>query len=179
MMPNRGQFKYIMSWKDLIDGKSALATALDIVGDRWSLMILSGSFYSAHRFNDLERALGINRNLLSQRLTRLTEKGLLVRRKYQSKPDRYEYHPTEIGLALRPVIVALARWGREHYTKDDSAVILVHSTCGGHLRSDVICDKCDAIVPVSDIQTHFQSDLGEHIRPSYLQSLEGVKQETP
>lgn len=161
-----------MGWRDLINEKSALATALDIVGDRWSLMILAGSFYNAHRFNDLERALGINRNLLSQRLSRLTEECLLERRKYQNKPERFEYHLTPQGLALRPVIVALARWGRDHYTKDDTPIILVHNDCGGHVRSDVICDKCDIHVPHLDIETHFQGTPPEHSWSNYLQSLQ-------
>jgi len=161
-----------MSWNELLDEKFALATALDIVGDRWSLMILAGSFYEARRFNDLERALGINRNLLSQRLTRLTEEGLLLKRVYQEKPKRYEYCITPRGLALRPVIVSLARWGQEHFTKDDTPVHLVHKACGGQVRSDIICDKCESNVPHEDVTSHVKGSIGEHIRKNFLMSLE-------
>ena len=164
-----------MSWNELLEEKFALATALDIVGDRWSLMILAGSFYEARRFNDLERALGINRNLLSQRLSRLTQEGLLVKRLYQDKPARYEYCITPRGLSLRPAIISLTRWGQEHFTKDQTPVHLVHKTCGGQVRADIICDGCEEFVAHEDVTSHVKGVIGEHIRKNFLMSL-GTKE---
>lgn len=94
-----------------------LAMALNLVGDRWTLMILSSSLSDVSRFNEFEKILGINRSLLSSRLAKLVDAGLMEKRQYQEKPARYEYHITETGKDLRPVLVSLADWSEKHLTQ--------------------------------------------------------------
>lgn len=89
----------------------SVARALEVVGERWTLLILRDAFLGVRRFDDFQRSLGVARNVLNARLQRLVEHGLLERRRYQERPERFEYRLTEMGLDLLPVIEALMRWG--------------------------------------------------------------------
>jgi DNA-binding HxlR family transcriptional regulator len=91
-----------------------VADALDVVGDRWSLLILREVGFGVHRFNDIQRHTGAPRDRLSTRLRKLEEQGVLERRPYQEHPRRYEYLLTAKGQALAPVIEALKDWGARH-----------------------------------------------------------------
>src|SRR5438309_10460233 len=91
-----------------------VAASLEVVGERWSLLILRDVFLGINRFEDLQRRLGIARNVLQARLARLTEEGVLSRVLYQERPQRFEYRLTAKGRDLWPVIVALLQWGTEH-----------------------------------------------------------------
>lgn len=129
----------------------ALALALKIVGDRWTLMILSSSLSKVYRFNEFERALGINRNLLSSRLDKLIRAGLMEKRKYQEKPARYEYLITDVGKELRPVLVGLAIWSEKHLAKDIPVISMVHENCGTKAEIYVYCDACERVITNEEI----------------------------
>jgi DNA-binding HxlR family transcriptional regulator len=88
--------------------------ALELLGERWTFLILRESMNGVQRFTDLQRNLGIARNILASRLRTLVDEGLLERRRYHADPDRYAYVPTERGRALYPAIEAILRWGAEH-----------------------------------------------------------------
>ena len=88
--------------------------ALELLGERWTFLILRESFVGVRRFTELQRNLGIARNILAARLRTLVDEGLLERRRYQVEPDRYDYVLTERGRALYPAIEAIVRWGGEH-----------------------------------------------------------------
>ena len=77
----------------------------------------------------MESFLGINRNLLSSRLDKLVETGLLERHLYNESPQRYEYQLTEIAGELRPIIIGLAAWAERHYTKENAPFTIVHKEC--------------------------------------------------
>lgn len=158
-----------MSWSDLVEEKSSLAVALDIVGDKWSLMILSGCFTGVCRFNQFERYLGINRNLLSSRLDKMVKFGLIKRRPYQLNPPRYEYNITDVGKALRPVIVGLADWGEVNFTKEDAPLEIVHKGCGGHVRLQVVCQECDTVLKSMEVQTNLREGAGDVSKQVYAQ----------
>ena len=89
----------------------SIAGALEVVGERWSLLIVRDVFLGLRRFDEIQADLGIARNVLQTRLKRLVEQGVLERRLYQERPPRYEYRLTEKGLDLWPTIVALMQWG--------------------------------------------------------------------
>ncbi len=89
----------------------SIAGALEVVGERWSLLIVRDIFLGLRRFDEIQANLGIARNVLQTRLTRLLEQGVLEKRLYQEHPPRYEYRLTEKGLDLWPTIVALMQWG--------------------------------------------------------------------
>jgi DNA-binding HxlR family transcriptional regulator len=88
--------------------------ALELLGERWTFLILRESMNGVRRFTDLQRNLGIARNILASRLRTLVDEGVLERRRYHADPVRYAYVPTERGRALYPAIEAILRWGGEH-----------------------------------------------------------------
>jgi DNA-binding HxlR family transcriptional regulator len=91
-----------------------IADALDLVGDRWSLLVVREITMGAHRFSDIMRQTGIARARLSHRLRALEAEGIVVRQQYSQHPPRDEYFLSEAGAALTPVFRALAEWGRQY-----------------------------------------------------------------
>ncbi|MBM3566267.1 MAG: helix-turn-helix transcriptional regulator [Alphaproteobacteria bacterium] len=95
-----------------------VAATLDVLGDKWSLVVVRDLFLGRRRFLDfLESPEKIERNILAERLRRLEKAGLISRTRYQKKPDRYEYRLTRAGAELLPVLQAMMRWGRDHLPK--------------------------------------------------------------
>jgi DNA-binding HxlR family transcriptional regulator len=131
----------------------SIARSLEIVGERWSLLILRSVFLGVHRFDDLLEALGITRSVLTARLARLVEEGVLERVPYQQRPVRYEYRATAKGRELWPVLAHLLRWGDAHYAGDDGPPrILEHRGCGGHPDAHLLCDRCGAPLAYEDVR---------------------------
>ncbi|MEJ6403882.1 winged helix-turn-helix transcriptional regulator [Yoonia sp. 2307UL14-13] len=92
-----------------------IASTLDLIGDKWTLLILRDMLFGARKFSDfVASAEGMKRNILSDRLKRLNEHGLIERVPYQDKPPRFDYVLTAKGADLLPVIQAIARWGANH-----------------------------------------------------------------
>ena len=149
-----------MSWADLLKENSSIAKAIDLVGDRWSLMVLSGCFSGVCRFNQFESFLGINRNLLSARLEKLVDAGLLERHLYNKNPQRYEYQLTDIARELRPIVTGLAAWAERHYTKDDAPFTIVHKKCKQRVEVAIHCDTCDVHVLNDDLATKINPCAG-------------------
>src|SRR5688572_1695741 len=105
------------TWSDIewVDNDlCSVARTLEIVGDRWSVLVLREAFLGVRRFEVMQRHLGIARNVLTDRLNRLVDAGILVRVQYQERPPRSEYRLTEAGIDLWPTIVALLQWGNKH-----------------------------------------------------------------
>jgi len=100
---------------------SAARHAFELVGLRWNWLILEAVLEGVHRFSDLQRELGIPRKMLARRLTMLVAHGVLERRRYQSRPDRYEYRATAKGRALRPALGAFASWAERHRSRRSSS----------------------------------------------------------
>ena len=94
----------------------SLARALEIVGERWTLLILRDVFLGVRRFDDFQERLDVSRTVLAGRLHRLVEEGILARERYQERPDRYEYVLTQKGRDLWPAINALRAWGDVYET---------------------------------------------------------------
>ncbi len=97
------------------DGQDCpIAGALEVVGERWTLLIVRDVLDGLGRFDQLQGSLGIARNVLAARLARLVEEGILERVPYSERPRRYEYRLTAKGRELRPALAALRRWGARH-----------------------------------------------------------------
>lgn len=95
----------------LADADCAIAQALDVVGDWWTLLIVRDTARGVHRFDALQQELGMSRKVLTERLRLLTDAGVLAREPYQDRPVRHEYRLTPRGRALLPVLIALQDWG--------------------------------------------------------------------
>src|SRR3712207_8929884 len=87
----------------------AAGRAMEILGERWTFLILHEAFHGVRRFSEMQRNLGIARNILSARLQLLVRTGILEKRRYQDDPERYEYRLSEMGRALHPPVMAITR----------------------------------------------------------------------
>ena len=131
----------------------SIARALELVGERWTLLILRDAFLGVRRFDDFQRSLGIARNVLNTRLQRLVEAGLLERSRYQERPERFEYRLTEMGVDLWPTIVSLMKWGDRHLAGDEGPpVLLRHKGCGGTIDDRRVCESCGAQMSARDAE---------------------------
>jgi DNA-binding HxlR family transcriptional regulator len=127
------------------DQVCSIARALEIVGDRWTLLIVRDAFMGLKRFQEFEEHLGVPKKVLTERLQRLVNEDILERRLYEPRPARYEYLLTEKGRGLWRVLAHLLMWGDEHYV--DAAGpprLLRHQGCGGRLDYSLRCKKCGA-----------------------------------
>jgi len=144
----------------------SIQRTLDVIGDRWTLLILRDIFRGVRRFSLIQSDLGIARNLLTDRLSGLVEAGIVDRVPYQDRPLRHEYCLTPKGRALSPALVALMRWGDDWYSDCGAPTELVHADCGTRLELQAWCTSCDK--PVDP--THIRSRPG----PGYPSSSESV-----
>ena len=95
----------------------SVARTLEIVGERWTLLIIRDAFLGRSRFDEFQESLGIARNVLSDRLNRLVEEGILERRRYSERPPRDEYVLTEKGSDLRLALNGLRQWGDRYLSE--------------------------------------------------------------
>ena len=140
------------SLADAPDGFAcSIAGTLQVIGERWTLLILRDAFLGVRRFDGFADDLGIARNLLTDRLAKLVEHGILAKVQYQQRPARYEYRLTPKGLDLSPALVAFMRWGDHHLAADHPPVVLVHKQCGTPLEQVLVCPACDCAISPTQI----------------------------
>ncbi|WP_051471659.1 winged helix-turn-helix transcriptional regulator [Patulibacter minatonensis] len=121
----------------------SVARSLEVVGERWTLLLVRSVMLGVRRFDDLQSHTGVTRSVLTARLRRLVDEGVLERRPYQDRPPRFEYVLTEKGLGLWTVIEHLRQWGDEHYPEPEGPPrVIVHKRCGGHPDVHLMCDRC-------------------------------------
>ena len=125
---------------------------MELLGERWTFLILRESFWGVRRFTELQRNLGIARNILSARLQTLVAAGILERRLYQEDPERYEYRLTEMGRDLYPAIVAIMRWGDKHLPGEGCTPLVLRHTCGHDAEPQMTCSHCGEAVVARDIR---------------------------
>jgi len=92
----------------------SIARALEVIGDRWTLLVVRDVFLGRRRFDELHESLGIATNVLADRLDRLVADGILERVRYSERPERFEYRLTKMGGELRVPLLALMQWGDRH-----------------------------------------------------------------
>lgn len=126
------------------------ARALEIAGERWSLLILrNAAFAGMSRFTDFQRRLGIAPNVLAARLEFFVAEGLMTMS--TGSAGYGEYHLTRKGLDFKPVIVALTEWGDRWSAPDGAPIAYEHGGCGGHVRLALHCDECRAEIDVEEL----------------------------
>jgi DNA-binding HxlR family transcriptional regulator len=130
----------------------SIARALEVLGDRWTFLVLRDAFSRVRRFEDFQRRLGVARNVLTDRLNRLVEEEILQRVPYQERPVRFEYRLTQKGLDLWPVIMMLLQFGDRYYLAPGGAPIVVrHRDCGGEVTGHLTCATCGAELGARDV----------------------------
>ena len=141
-----------MLGSDYASQACSIAGALGVVGERWSLLIVRDVFLGLRRFDELQADLGVARNVLQSRLTRLVEQGVLERKLYQERPARYEYVPTQKARDLWPALHALMQWGDKYYAPNGPPGLVRHSGCGGAVISKLSCAACGAEVTAAELE---------------------------
>ena len=130
----------------------AIANSLDILGDKWSLLVVRDLFHGKHTYGELaDSPEGIPTNLLADRLKRLESAGIITSSPYQERPLRHEYQLTDRGLDLWPVIVELMHWGDRYAAPAGPPTVLRHRVCGGELGERRQCMACGAYLAVHEV----------------------------
>ncbi|MGV0593096.1 winged helix-turn-helix transcriptional regulator [Mycolicibacterium vulneris] len=125
------------------DISCSIARAVEVVGQRWTPLVLRDLFAGMTRFEDIRRDLGIASNILAARLDELERHGVVERRQYQSAPPRYEYVLTDKGRDLYPVIATLVAWGDKWLAGEDGPpALIVHTECGHATTAKTVCAEC-------------------------------------
>ncbi|MDQ1425859.1 MAG: hypothetical protein QOD72_3357 [Acidimicrobiaceae bacterium] len=126
---------------------------MDVLSDRWTFLILREAFFGVRRYGQMQRNLGIARNVLADRLRQLVADGMFERVRYRTEPDWYEYRLTERALDLYPVIVGLMRWADRHLAGEDDAdaLELIHRSCGEPAEPYLACSYCHERLTGRDI----------------------------
>jgi DNA-binding HxlR family transcriptional regulator len=150
--PPRAQRRSIVPAENLNNGNPMLDRAFEVLGDRWTSHVIASAFLGRRRFNDFQNALGVAPNILSDRLNRLTDMGVLRRELYQERPERWEYRLTDAGRDLYPLIAELNRWGdRWLATEAGPPLITRHRPCNHVLEPRITCDQCGEAVTVHNV----------------------------
>jgi DNA-binding HxlR family transcriptional regulator len=135
----------------------SVSRALELVGERWTMLILREAFFGVRRYGQLAHNLKIPRPTLSNRLAKLVDAGLLERVPYAAGPVRqeYEYRLTGTGRDLFPAIVVLMRWGDSHLAGTAGPpIVLTHETCGKRTQPRLTCDRCGEKIDVHNVTPH-------------------------
>jgi DNA-binding HxlR family transcriptional regulator len=135
------------------DQVCSIARALEVVGERWSLLIVRDALLGLTRFEQFQDSLGIARNVLADRLGRLVTAGVFERVPYQQRPQRCDYRLTSMGRQLFVPVLALMQWGDDHLAGPAGPPRLTqHAGCGGEPRAGLICRRCQLPVPAEELQ---------------------------
>jgi DNA-binding HxlR family transcriptional regulator len=131
----------------------SIARSLELVGERWTLLIVRNLFLGLRRFDEIQQNLGIARNVLAARLEKLVDAGIIETRRYSDRPPRHEYLLTDKGRDLWPALVALLQWGDRHSPAPGGPpTVIVHRGCGGEPDSHRLCTRCGQALEFEDIQ---------------------------
>lgn len=133
-----------MTIEDVFPRPCSIASALAILGEKWSLLVIRELALGVHRFDTIQRNTGAPRDILASRLRHLEARGVVERRQYQERPARFGYHLTEAGAELRPILLSIAQWGDrwaappqithwEHTCGEEADVVHTCRACGGEI----------------------------------------------
>ncbi|WP_424644425.1 winged helix-turn-helix transcriptional regulator [Embleya sp. AB8] len=133
----------------------SVAATLAVVGEKWALLAVRELAFGNNRFDAIARNTGAPRDILTTRLRAMEVAGILERRQYQDRPPRFEYHLTEQGRDLAPVIQTLASWG-DRWLADEPPVEFRH---GDHeLDAAMMCRRCGEEVGPGEVQVHVHAE---------------------
>ena len=147
-----------MSHPSALDWSSencSVARTLDVIGEKWTLVVLREVFQGIRRFEDMRVRTGIPRQVLSTRLARLVAHGILRRESYREPGQRVrqEYRLTQKGIDLHPVLLSLMTWGDRHLADPDGPSLeLYHRDCGSAVRLELRCSAGHGDLTARDVR---------------------------
>jgi DNA-binding HxlR family transcriptional regulator len=128
----------------------SITDALDIVGDRYALLVAREIRYGRKRFGEIADGTGAPRDVLTARLRKLEAAGVIERRLYSEHPPRHEYLLTEAGEQLHPILLALKEWGDRHCNPGSEPIVFRHS-CGAEFHAQTVCEACGEPIRDGDL----------------------------
>jgi DNA-binding HxlR family transcriptional regulator len=132
--------------------EDSVGAASELLGDRWTFLILREAFFGTRRFNDFAQNLGLSRNILSSRLKTLVAKGIFETRPYGPGGTRHEYRLAQPGRDIFPIVVALLQWGDKHLVGPHGpSIVLKHTRCGNDADPQLVCRACQEPIELSEI----------------------------
>lgn len=124
----------------------SIARSLEVVGERWSLLILRNALFAGStRYGEFQHSLGIATNVLQDRLDGFVEAGIMVRRASGEQAGPTEYLLTDKGRDLQPALIALTEWGDRWAAPDGPPILYRHEACGAPVRDELVCESCGRI----------------------------------
>jgi DNA-binding HxlR family transcriptional regulator len=139
--------------RDYPDQVCSIARSLEVIGERWTLLILRDAVLGAERFEDFQESLGIASNVLTSRLKLLCDEEVLERVPDAQRPGRPKYVLTDKGRELGPALIVLMKWGDRHYpTPNGPPRLTLHAGCGGNIGADLRCARCGKQVRPGEIE---------------------------
>ncbi|MFI9648341.1 winged helix-turn-helix transcriptional regulator [Streptomyces sp. NPDC052040] len=143
----------------------SIARTVDLLGDTWTALLLREAFYGIRRFDEFQQELGIARNTLADRLSRLVEERVMEKRPYQDEPRRHEYVLTEKGRDLFAVLAAMSRWGDRWLAGEEGVpVVLHHHACGHDAQAEVVCSVCRVPLEAEDVSMRLGPGYPERLK---------------
>ena len=152
-------------------GPDSVEATVNLVGDRWTFLILREAFFGVRRFVDFQSNLGIARNLLSDRLTNLVGNGIFDRQRYQERPERFEYRLTDKGRDLYGITIAIMRWG-DRWLMDKPPLRIMHAADGGDVVQKLTCATCGDELDAHNV--HYELTVFRFLRKANCTSLSTV-----
>lgn len=131
-----------MRWSDIDAIPCPVAQAMSVIGDAWTMLILRDALRGTTKFDEFQRSTRASRAILSERLSRLVEHGVMERRLYEDHPPRHDYRLTKKGRALQPVLMSMAHWSEMHLPKPTRSVARRHTVCGHSFTPVYTCSEC-------------------------------------
>jgi DNA-binding HxlR family transcriptional regulator len=129
--------------RDYPDQVCSIARSLEVIGERWTLLIVRDALLGLTRFEEFQESLGIASNVLTNRLKLLCDEDVLERVPDPQRPGRPKYVLTDKGRELGPAVIMLMKWGDRHYpTPNGPPRLTLHAGCGGSIGPDLRCDRC-------------------------------------
>ena len=149
-LPKRYLHTGSASWRD---AGSRSIDVIDVIGDGWTSLVQAAAYFGLHRFADIQAALAIPTNTLSDRLRLLVQAGVFQRTPYQDHPPRYAYHLTQKGRALYLPAFTLHQWASRWLLRGrDAPIQLWHRPCGSTVEGAVVCDHCHLELRPGDVE---------------------------
>lgn len=153
----------------------SVARALQVIGDRWSFLLIRELCFGRHRFDAIQKQVGIASNILSNRIKWLLESGVIEKSAYGNGSTWYEYHLTRIGMDLYPCFLAMMQWGDRWLAGPEGAPLtLVHKTCGQAFQALVVCKHCREPIVARDMSYKpgpgWQVNYGEALLMKHMPS---------
>jgi DNA-binding HxlR family transcriptional regulator len=132
--------------------EDSVGAAAQLLGDRWTFLILREAYFGTRRFNEFAENLGLSRNILSERLKLLVAHGIFEQRPYGPSKTRSEYRLAPAGRDVFPIVVALLQWGDKHLVgRDGPSIVLRHTRCGADADPVLVCRSCGEPIDVGEV----------------------------